>query len=275
MALLTQLGTLFGVLGTGMIMGEAPEWQKYALVVVVLLGVGFVTIAGVKETPLPHAPKIHWGEYVKSLWISPRDYPDFAWVWITRALVMLGFYAILPYVNYYLGDVIGVKKPEEQAAMLIGALLFASSISGISGGYISDRIGRKKVVYIANCMIAVAALAFIACRTMPQVFVAGIFFGVGFGAYTSVDWALGTDVLPSKKDAAKEMAVWHISMTLPQSIAAPFAAVLISAPGMTEEHRGLETIPHYTVMGYSYIFVLCAICFGLGAFLLKNVRGVR
>lgn len=279
MALMSQLGTLFGAVGCGMLLGNAPESTKYALLVIALTGVAAITVIGIKERPLPERlPKIHWASYLKSLWIDPRKYPDFAWVWITRFLVMLGFYSVLPFINYYLVDVIHIEKPEMAASELIGVILLASSVSGVYGGYISDRIGRKQVVYVANMVIAVMALSFIFCQNLIEVMLAGLFFGVGFGAYTSVDWALGTDVLPTKKDAAKEMAVWHISMTLPQSIAAPAAGFLISVFGTTTlppAKVGDEPIVHYTILGYSAVFVLCAVCFALGAYLLKNVRSVR
>ena len=38
---------------------------------------------------------------------------------------------------------------------------------------------------------------------------------------------------------------------------------------------GGDPIIHYTTAGYSYVFILCAVCFALGAYLLKNVRGVK
>jgi MFS family permease len=276
MALMTNLGTLCGAVGSGLFLKDKPEWMKYALISVVLAGVTAVTLFGIKENPLPYRPrKIRWGPYLRSLWISPKEFPDFAWVWITRALVMLGFYSVLPFVNYYLVDVIHLDKPEEPAAKLIGILLVASAISGVAGGHISDRIGRKKVVYIANMTIAIMVLGFIFCRNLNHVLLAGIFFGLGFGAYTSVDWAMGTDVLPSKSNAAKEMAVWHIAMTLPQAIAAPTAGFLIGVWGKTEGVLGGEKTYHYTTTGYAAVFILCAVCFALGAYFLKNVRGVR
>ena len=42
----------------------------------------------------------------------------------------------------------------------------------------------------------------------------GIVFGLGYGAYISVDWALATDVLPSMDDYARDMGVWHVALTL-------------------------------------------------------------
>lgn len=285
MALMTQLGTLLGVAGcfalTKLVHTDVKtmEGLKYILVAVVLVGVAAVTILGTKENPLPtKPPKIHWPTYIKSLWIDPRQYPDFAWVWITRALVMLGFYSIVPFINYYLVDVIGIEHPDMAVVEIMAIILFTSSFSGIFGGSLSDKIGRKRVVYVANVSMALMAVIFVFCRHFTEVIVAGVFFGLGFGAYTSVDWALGTDVLPSKKDAAKEMAVWHIAMTLPQSIAAPLAGYMISMYGKTvipPKVIGDDPIIHYNIPGYTAVFVFCAVTFGLGAILLRNVRGVK
>ena len=36
-----------------------------------------------------------------------------------------------------------------------------------------------------------------------------LFLGIGFGAYSAVDFALVMDVLPEEKDKAKDLAVWH------------------------------------------------------------------
>lgn len=281
MALMSQLGSLFGAIGTAILLSHQGEAKKYFLVAFMLVAIALVTILGMRENPLPFKPqKIDWKLYAKSLWIDPRKYPDFAWVWITRALVMLGFYAVLPFINYYLVDVINIPQKDVgmKASIVQAIILITSTISGLLGGRISDRIGRKKVVYVANMGIAVMALAFIFCRDLTQVLLAGTLFGLGYGAYVSVDYALGTDVLPSRADAAKEMAVWHIAMTLPQSIAAPLAGWLIELPGKTvipPTTPGGDPDVHYTVPGYSAVFILCAVCFALGAWLLRYVRGVK
>jgi MFS family permease len=279
MALMSQLGSLFGALGAGIFLSKFAESIKFGLLIVVLVGVSLLTMLGMKETPLPFKPpKLDFGRYVKSLWISPKEYPDFAWVWITRALVMLGFYAVLPFINYYLIDVVGVPKEDvgSKASIVQAIILIASTISGFLGGKISDSIGRKKVVYVANMLIAVMAVAFIFCHSITDVLLAGTLFGIGYGAYISVDYALGADVLPSRKDAGKEMAVWHIAMTLPQSVASPIAGYLIALPGKKIDAlvKGEEISVHYTQAGYANIFILCAVCFLLGAILLRNVKGV-
>lgn len=277
MALMTQFGTLLGAVGAGMLLKGTLE--RYLAIAIIMVLVGLST-KKIKEFQLEKAEPIEWNSYFKSLWIDPKVYPDFAWVWITRFLVMMGFYAIMPFINYYLVDVVGVAqdKVDATAPMLLGVVLIVSSISGYFGGTISDKIGRKRVVYIANTIIAIVAPLFVIAHSMPLALLIGALFGFGYGAYISVDYALGTDVLPSNTDAGKDMAVWHIAMTLPQSITAPLAGILITLPGKTTApplEPGGDPITHYKLAGYAMVFVLCSICFALGAYLLKNVRKVQ
>jgi MFS family permease len=280
MALMSQGGTLLGSVAIGMLLGDASTLFKYLLIAFVMLAITAYSWFSVKETPIEKAEPIEWVSYVKSLWIDPKKYPDFAWVWITRFLVMMGFYAVLPFVNYYMVDVVGIPQKEvgSKAPLLLGLILIVSSISGIYGGIISDKIGRKKVVYVANAMIAVIAPVFVFCHSLPTALVVGAVFGLGYGAYVSVDYAMGTDVLPNKDDAGKDMAVWHVAMTLPQSLTAPLAGFLIALPGkeiIKSKIVGEDDVVHYKDSGYAMVFILCSICFALGAYLLKNVKKVK
>ncbi len=279
MALLSQLGTLFGAIGVGMLIPGGMTLIRYGLVAGMLLVFGMTTYFGIKEKPITEAEPFSLGEYLRSLIINPKEHTNFAWVWFTRFLVMTGFYAVMPFVNYYLVDVVGVAqdKVEGTAPILLGLILIVSSITGIYGGVVSDRIGRKRVVYLSNALITIVAPMFILCHNMPMALGVGALFGLGYGAYISVDYALGTDVLPSHEHAGKDMAVWHIAMTLPQSVAAPLAGFLIAAPGYKQLPNpvvGEDPIMHYLPLGYSFIFVLCAVCFALGAYLLRNVKGI-
>jgi MFS family permease len=276
MAIMSQVGTVLGIVTVGILLGHSGEAVKYFSIATMLAAIGLLTVMGIQETRLTvKPPPMNWKNYIRSLWIDPKLHPDFFWVWVTRFFVMLGFYSIVPFINDYLYDVIGMVHPDVPASELSGAILIFASISGFLGGVISDRIGRKKVVTIANIWMAVVGLGFIFCRNFVEALIVGIVFGLGYGAYISVDWALGADVLPSKDDAAKGMAVWHIAMTLPQSIAAPVAGLVIASFGRKVVYLGDEPTVHYTIAGYASVFIMVAACFGLGAALLRNVRGVK
>lgn len=269
MAAMTQLGTVLGAFSGGYLMGKGHATASFAVVAVVLAVFLAITLVGVRERPLPKGlPRPRIGAVIKSLWIDPRKYPDFAWVWITRALVTMGMWTVQPYVLYYLRDVVGVRNPEQTAGMLMGAILIGATATGLLGGRVSDRIGRKRVVYIANFTIAAASVGFLFSHSLAFTFAIGMVYGLGYGAYYSVDWALGCDVLPCKEDAAKDLGVWHIAMVLPQSLAPFIAGPLLQKYGHTAGTG-------YTLAGYTVVFSLAAFFLLLGAILLRNVRGVK
>ncbi len=298
MALMSQLGTLAGAVASGPLAQSGRLELAYLLIAGGLTVAMVVTVLGIRETPLPfRPPRLSAIAHLKALWIDPRKHPDFAWVWLTRALVMTGFYAVQPFVQYYLRDVIGVSEPAQTASEMLALILVGATISSFVGGALSDRIGRKRVVYLANGLIATMALLLAFCRTLEQALAVGMLFGLGYGAYISVDWALGTDVLPSRKDAGKDMAVWHASMVLPQTIAPAGAGFLLAAFGTAPNlasatslaadlvsvaigwlrwiDPGFGAIVQYPTVAYGAVFVLAAFCLGLGAVLLRNVRGAR
>jgi MFS family permease len=276
MALMSQVATLIGALVAGFMVTSRQDSAMFLLIIGVFAVFLALTLYGVKETPQDKRhPKLDYIAYLKSLWIDPRKYPDFAWVWLTRALMMFGFYAIQPFILYFLRDVTKVEKPASTAGIVFGVILIASTLSGFIGGVISDRTGRKPVVVAASMIIAVMSIVLVFCSNLTQALIAGVAFGLGYGAYISVDWALGTDVLPNREDAGKDMAIWHVSMTLPQQVAPLTAGMILSlyrGPSIIEDGKSVATYQH---AGYITIFMIAAACFLLGGLLVKKVRGAR
>lgn len=263
MAAITQLGTVLGGFSSGYLMGHGYVSASYLIIGVTLLLALGVTLVGVRERPLAQAPAaITWIGVLKSLWIDPRRHPDFAWVWVTRALVTMGMWTVQPFIQPYLRDVVHVKDYVQQSGVLLGTILIGATAAGLVGGRLSDRIGRKRVVYVANGVIAAASLVFLLSHSLSFTFAVGVIYGLGFGAYYSVDWALGCDVLPAKADAAKDLGVWHIAMVLPQSVA-PFIAGGVLQRFALTGHTALAGQAAYSLAGYSVI-LSCRLLPGAG-----------
>jgi len=278
MAAMSQAGTIVGVVGSGILWQRGHVAACFALMAVSLVLFLALTVFGTRERPRTEAPDpLRLSDFIKRLWIDPRKHPNFAWVWITRALVVMGLWMVQEYMQYYVVDVVGVADSDAAGTVgsILGLSLVCATVTGILGGRISDRLGRKVVVYVANGIIATCALAFLFSGSLIYTFVVAAIFGLGFGAYYSVDWALGCDVLPSKDDAGKDMAVWHIAMVLPQSIAQPVSGMILGAFLSGVEQTPEGAVPHYQFAGYAAIFSLAAFFLFLGAVLLRNVRGVR
>ena len=109
-------------------------------------------------------------------------------------------------------------------ALLAGGLI-AALIAAYVGGLWSDKLGgrRKIFVYIAGAVMSAVCIISMFNRSMVLLFFLCALFGAAFGLFGSVDFALVCDVLPNQADRAKDMALWHISLVLPQFLATPVA----------------------------------------------------
>src|SRR5206468_1342242 len=138
-------------------------------------------------------------------------------------MTQLGITAVLYFLlNFFRDVVLGTSKGAEAFTSNWLLVVVATAIPfGFFGGLLSDRLRRRKVfVYTAGAAQALVAIIFIAFypTATALVFGLGVAYGVGYGLYFAVDWALACDTLPDPKASAKDMGLFHIALTLPQAI---------------------------------------------------------
>ena len=202
---------------------------------------------------------------------------DFFWTFATRGLVTLGIFSILPFMELYFRDVVRVPDAGAASAFWLLAVIAGAIIPSMVGGVLSDRTGRRKLfVYISSAMqaLVVSVLLFGLVRSLSLLYVLGILYGVGYGAYYAVDWALACDVLPNREEAAgRDMALWHVSFTLPQVLAPAILAGFLHF--LNEPGHQLLGIPSGHDLGFRFIFGSAALWFILGTVMVSRIRGVR
>jgi MFS family permease len=196
---------------------------------------------------------------------NPRRNADFAWVLLTRMVMMMGIYTIQTFLQYYMKDVVGTPHPEAETTNFVILVSLTSLMSALAAGWLSDRFGRKRMVYIAGSFMALVGLIFIVTHSLPIVLAAGAIFGLGYGAYQSVDWALVADTLPSRQHYARDMGVWNISLAIPQIIAPVLGGPLIDY--FTRSGQG--------VLGFQLIFAMAIVYCIIGTVTVRYIRGVR
>ena len=279
MGLMTVLGMFAGgLLGFMLNSIGGITGGYFVLIVIVFLGM-LVTYFGVREPQIYAVRKVDWKEFLRGM-LDPFRTRDFTWVFLTRLLVTMGIYTIQEFLQYYMGDVVGAPfilagvgkvadAAEQAASFFLLPLLLGAILSSLVAGVLSDRHGRKLMVYLAGGLMGVVALVFVFSNSFTVAVLMGIVFGLGFGAYQSVDWALASDVLPSMDDYAKDMGVWHVAMVLPQVVATPIAGLLLDNFQRIGKAQNLPTL------GYTVIFMVAVVYFALGTFFVKQIKGVR
>jgi MFS family permease len=279
LGLMTILGNFVGGL-----MGFLVEPFGIAAIYFIMIGVmilgAVVTWFGVNEIDVPHEiPPFKLGEFMRGL-LDPFKYSDFTWVLLTRLLIIMGISTVQEFIQYYMGDVIGAPyilagfgkvadTAEAAVSFFLPALLVGAVITTLVAGVLSDKYGRKRMVYLSGALMGIVCLVFILSHNFTVAVLMGIVFGLGYGAYQSVDWALVSDVLPSIDDYAKDMGVWHVADVLPQIVATPVAGVLLDN---FQRIGKADNIPN---LGYTVIFLMAVVFFILGTVFVSKIKGVR
>jgi MFS family permease len=202
--------------------------------------------------------------------LAPLRDRDFFWVLTTRFFNTFGIWTIAPYIAFFFKDVVHRKDYAFDSSLWLLAVIGGGVIPAVVGGHLSDVLGgrRKIFVYISSALQAAvsAVLLFTLVTNLPVLYVLGVLFGLGFGAYQAVDWALACDVLPDRENAAaKDMALFHVSFTLPQVFGPALAGQLLFH---LNELYGNN-------LGYRIVFATASVWFLLSLVFVRMIKGVR
>jgi MFS family permease len=266
MGFMMMIGTISGALISGSLVGQGHADAVYWIVAGVLAAGAGITAYGVRESPMPPPSSLSRGEFLRSFWIDPRRNRDFAWMFGTRALVMLGFYTLISFLQFFLKDTFHLTPPQaaQTTAKLSAVTIAAGAGVTLLAGWLSDRTGRKGIVSTAGIFLALTGAGLLFRPTLSSLLWIAVLFGIGYGAFTSVDWALAVDVLPSNGSPAKDLGIWAIANTGPQ-VLAPLAA----GPVLDAFNR------YSTNLGYSVVFAAAIVYVILGSILVWNIKGAR
>ncbi|MCT9091791.1 MFS transporter [Streptomyces sp. ASQP_92] len=215
-----------------------------------------------RDTPLPAAdqPPFIWRDFLTRFWVDPRLHPDFGWAWLTRFLMNLSYSISTMYLLYYLTDAVHYEGDADTGVLILTALDAVTLLGTVViGGIWSDRTGRRKVFVVwSGLVISAATLLLAVWQTWTGAVVASLVLGVGYGVYTSVDFALLTDVLPSTADHGRDLGVINTANALPQVLAPAIAAPIVT-------HLG----------GYGSLYTLASTIALTGSLLVRRIRTVR
>ena len=198
--------------------------------------------------------------------VVPLRSGDFAWVIYTRTMITAGIFCLLPSVQFFFRDVVGVARPVDFTSLWELLLLLAATPVGLAGGWISDRVGRKPFVYASGALMGAVVLLFLALypTSQPLVLLAGVLFGIGYGLYYAVDWALACATLPDRANLAKDMGLFHVALTLPQVFVPSLAGAALDLFNQRS-----------TNLGYRVILAAATAFYLLGTVFVSRIRSVR
>ncbi|MET0497334.1 MAG: MFS transporter [Steroidobacteraceae bacterium] len=273
----SERGTASGFVGAGMTAGGTMGIVVGGLMADTLtlayllfaVAIAVVCIAFVLINPEPRfsgaAPEqFSAGSFFKSFWISPSQHPDFAWAFLGRFAIYMGYQGIVTYLLYILQDYIGLSLggANHMIATLSTVTFVALVFAALGSGLLSDAIGRRKPLVFASSIIMGIALSVpLFVPSVPGMLWYAALMGIGYGAFISVDMALMTQVLPKGdgRSTGKDLGILTSAVNVPQILSPVWCAWLLSLFGDD----------------YQVLFISAMVFVFAGSFFVLPIKSVR
>ncbi|MEA2545023.1 MAG: hypothetical protein QOI09_296 [Chloroflexota bacterium] len=259
---------LGNVLGFGLA-AVANSQGSVGLAILAIASIELVTmisvVIGVPNGP-PAKPRQgrSWIAIAKETWatdiLRERSY---VWLLASRLLILMGGASLLNFILLsYLPDGLGLTR-EETSGVFILMLAIASVVSLLAivpAARISDRIGRKPVIYACTAIGAFGVLLIAIAPGVPVAVVGAALFGASQGTFLAVDWALMTDIIP-RASSGRYMGLSNVVTASSTTIAVVIGGFVID---LVNKQFGIGTgVRIELIFGVAY--------FALGAMLLRPV----
>ena len=267
LATMVQLGSGAGLAVTAVITGSI-----YPLAYLVVGGGALLSLVptalaarGEGLIPVPRPPSRPLGETVREF-LRPLAGGDFMWVLLTRLATTAGINSVAYFLFNFFRDVVKVKDPGSFTPTWFLVVLLSAVPFGLLAGFYSDRLGRKRFVYASGVLQSLVALVFAILfpTNLVLVYAAAAIYGIGYGCYYAVDWALAIDTLPNRSAAAKDMGLFHVALTLPQTFVPLTMGLLLDYFNRQSPNSGYRVI-----FSFAVVFLI------LGTILVSRIKSVR
>ncbi len=235
--LASSLVGLFSVLGnvTGFAIAAAAVYTGQFFIGTMALGlVELVTMLGVVlRVQEGRAPRDRagrpWRSIAAEAWGTDvlRE-RSFLFLLASRFFVLMGAGVLINLQTFYLAQSLGLDQKATALAQVavLAVVVVGNLVAIVPAGRISDRIGRKRVIYVA-CLLGGTGLALVAVAPgVPLALVGAAMFGTGSGSFLAVDWALMTDIIP-KAESGRYMGISNVATASAGIVAIAVAGGLV------------------------------------------------
>jgi MFS family permease len=241
-----QISPVVGIILVGLVRGQTLlVFAIPAMVGLLLVGL-FVCFARDPDSrALEHSDSLTFGRLVRSYAFNPRAFPDFAWNWVGRFVFFLGLTFTTSFSVFFFAQRLGVPVADVAGfqALTAGLSIGTALLGSLGGGWLSDRIGRRKPLIVAGAAIFSAGCAVSAfAGDVPSLLVGTLISSLGIATFSAVGQALTLDVLPNRDaEAGRYMAITLFAQKIP-GVLAPAVAPLVLAIGGGENFLALYLV---------------------------------
>ncbi len=128
----------------------------------------------------------------------------------SRFVFLIGIYGVQTFAQYFIRDVMRAENPIQATGDLMAALAVALVLCSLIGGWLSDRIGARRVVLLATVIAAAGSFLLIFAADLASMTLYAGVLGAGIGFYLTSNWALASRLAP-KAEAGKFLGLTNLA----------------------------------------------------------------
>jgi hypothetical protein len=258
------IGALAGLVGGGLVGGLAGLITLIFAAKATALSVG-VGMGGAAAMAVAVVAGV-WAGCLGTIGNEVRKQSGFVWWIVNRLMFLAAVTSIQGSIFYFL--MYAFKLTNEGASSLTGTITSIIGafivLTALASGWISDKIGRTRLVAISGVVAAVGNVVLLITIWIPNlaiVYVAGTIIGLATGLFMTANWALGTDLVPAG-EAGRYLGVSNLAGAGAGIIGAGIGGLVA------------DYINHYYMgLGYFAVFAAYALLFALSSASLLGMRG--
>lgn len=170
-----------------------------------------------------------WKRIALSAWgtdiLKERSY---IWLLVSRLCYLAMPGVISAYAVFVLERSFGMPPEVATPYLLVTGLIIALStaVATVPAARLSDRIGRKRVIYWSYALAAVGVTGVAISPSLILTLLALVPLGLSAGAFLVVDWALMTDIIP-KARAGRYMGISNVATASASPVGLAVAGVVL------------------------------------------------
>jgi MFS family permease len=261
---LVGLMQILGNVAGFVIGGIAVATDQFALGLLALGILELVTMLSVVinvregKTPKSRGGRSWWSVAAEAWGTDVLRERSFLFLVASRLAILMAGGVLTQLALFYLVRTLGMEQEAAGGSVpvLAGLAAVGTLVTIVPAAKLSDRIGRKLVIY-GSCAIGAVGMTLVALATsFPVAAIGSVIYGLSAGIFLAVDWALMTDIIP-KASTGRYMGLSNVATASSGVLAIAIGGTLMDVVGGADGPRAA--------------LWMAVILFGIGALLLIPV----
>jgi MFS family permease len=131
-----------------------------------------------------------------------RHNPSFTWWVMNRLAFLVPATNLAGFILFFLQErFVGLERekaasPAATAVMFVGIFIL---LTALPGGWLADRVGKKLLLAVSSLLAGIGTFTVLSIPHLTAVYVGACLIGAAVGLFYTVNWALGTEIVPQEQ----------------------------------------------------------------------------